>query len=70
MLGHKQPLSNAILGHKKPLGNLMLGHKKPLMDSSMPVSMEMEMAAEGAPKKSALERRINRGGMNLGVLNA
>ncbi len=68
MLGHKQPLSNAILGHKKPLGNLMLGHKKPLMDSSMPVSMEM--AAEEAPKKSALERRINRGGMNLGVLNA
>lgn len=56
------------MGHKKPLGNLMLGHKKPLMDSSMPVSMEM--AAEEAPKKSALERRINRGGMNLGVLNA
>ena len=68
MLGHKQPLSNSMLGHKKPLGNLMMGHKKPLMDASMP--MAADMGSEMAPKKSALERRINRGGMNLGVMNA
>lgn len=65
MLGHKSPLSKAILGHKLPLGGNMLGHKQPLGE------MVAKMAKEENPmekKQSNLERRIPRGlGWKLGM---
>lgn len=66
MLGHKLALGKSIMGHKKPLEGNMLGHKLALGGSIMgKVNHETQDVGE---KKSALEKRINRGqGWKLGM---
>lgn len=66
MLGHKSALSKSMMGHKLPLGKNILGHKQPLgemmMDKANPEKQDV------GEKKSALEKRINRGqGWKMGM---